>query len=104
MFRAEPAGREPKRAGGGGPAERGVPTRAGDQQVELSTTDAGAIYVFDDDHQEFRLRATFGMSEAMIAAISDRHIGMGDSNIGEAARRREPMQIADLREAPASAV
>jgi signal transduction histidine kinase len=72
--------------------------------VELSATDAGAIYVFDEDRREFRLRATYGMSEAMIAAISDRHIGIGDANIGEAARRREPIQIADLREAPASAL
>jgi signal transduction histidine kinase len=70
--------------------------------VELSATDAGAIYVFDEDCQEFRLRATYGMSEAMIAAISDRHIGIGDADIGEAAR--EPIQIADLREAPASAL
>jgi signal transduction histidine kinase len=72
--------------------------------VELSTTDAGAIYVFDEERQEFRLRATYGMSEAMIAAISDRHIGIGDANIGATALRREPMQIADLREAPASAL
>jgi GAF domain-containing protein len=72
--------------------------------VELSATDAGAIYVLDEDRGEFRLRATYGMSEAMIAAISDRHIGIGDANIGEAARRREPIQVADLREAPASAL
>jgi GAF domain-containing protein/DNA-binding response OmpR family regulator/anti-sigma regulatory factor (Ser/Thr protein kinase) len=72
--------------------------------VELSATDAGAIYVFDDERQEFRLRATYGMSEAMIAAISSRHIGAGDANMGEAARRREPIQVADLREAPASGV
>jgi signal transduction histidine kinase len=72
--------------------------------VELSTTDAGAIYVFDEERREFRLRATYGMSEAMIAAISDRHIGIGDANIGATAQRREPMQIADLREAPASAL
>src|SRR5207302_1659882 len=54
--------------------------------VELSATDAGAIYVFDDERQEFRLRATYGMSEAMIAAITDRHIGMGDADVGEATR------------------
>jgi GAF domain-containing protein len=72
--------------------------------VELSATDAGAIYVFDDERREFRLRATYGMSEAMIAAISDRHIGTGDANIGEAARRREPIQLADLRHTPASAL
>ena len=31
--------------------------------VQLSRTDAGAIYVFDEARQEFRLRATYGMSE-----------------------------------------
>ena len=31
-------------------------------------TDAGAIYVFDEERKEFRLRATYGMSEAMIVA------------------------------------
>src|SRR5205807_1406880 len=51
---------------------------------------------------EFRLRATYGMSEAMIAAISDRHIGMADANMGAAAQRREPTQIADLRDVPAT--
>jgi GAF domain-containing protein len=43
--------------------------------VQLSRTDAGAIYVFDDERQEFRLHATFGMSETMIAAITDQRIG-----------------------------
>ena len=36
--------------------------------VQLSRTDAGAIYVFDDERREFRLHATYGMSETMIAA------------------------------------
>jgi GAF domain-containing protein len=31
--------------------------------VELSGTEAGAIYTFDESRQEFRLRATHGMSE-----------------------------------------
>src|SRR5262249_7835150 len=43
--------------------------------VQLSRTDAGAIYVFDEERQEFRLRATYGMSEAMIVALTDRRIG-----------------------------
>ena len=42
--------------------------------VQLSRTDAGAIYVFDEARQEFKLRATYGMSEEMIVAITDRHI------------------------------
>ena len=37
--------------------------------VQLSATDAGAIYVFSKLRQKFRLRATYGMSEAMIAEI-----------------------------------
>ena len=32
--------------------------------VQLSSTDAGAIYVFSKLRQKFRLRATYGMSEA----------------------------------------
>ena len=31
--------------------------------VQLSATDAGAIYVFSKLRQEFRLRATYGMSD-----------------------------------------
>ena len=34
--------------------------------VQLSTTDAGAIYVFSKLRQKFRLRATYGMSEELI--------------------------------------
>jgi signal transduction histidine kinase len=73
--------------------------------VELSRTDAGAIYVFDEKCMEFRLHATYGMSETMIAAISDQHIGLGDSNnIATATTQRKPVQVADARDEPASAV
>jgi signal transduction histidine kinase len=64
--------------------------------VELSLTDAGAIYVYEEARDEFRLRATYGMSEAMIAALTDRHVGIGETHIGDAARRRESIQVADL--------
>ena len=57
--------------------------------VQLSRTDAGAIYVFDEARQEFRLRATYGMSEDMIVAITDRRIGTGDAHIGPAATRAQ---------------
>ena len=36
--------------------------------VALSGTEAGTIYTFDESRQEFRLRATHGMDEAMVAA------------------------------------
>jgi signal transduction histidine kinase len=68
--------------------------------VQLSTTDAGAIYAYDEDRREFQLRATYGMDDAMIAAIKDRHIRLGDAGIGQAAQRREPVQVADLQDEP----
>ena len=68
--------------------------------VQLSRTDAGAIYVFDEDRHEFCLHATYGMSEMMIAAITDRHIGLGDANIGAAVTQRKPIQVPDIRNQP----
>jgi signal transduction histidine kinase len=68
-----------------------------ERAVQLSRTDAGAIYVFDESRQEFKLRATYGMSEAMIVALTDRRIGAGDSNIGPVIAGRKPVQVADLR-------
>jgi GAF domain-containing protein len=70
--------------------------------VQLSRTDAGAIYVFNEELQEFRLHATYGMSETMIAAITDLRIGLSDSNIGPAAIQRKPIQVPDIRNEPAS--
>lgn len=72
--------------------------------VQLSRTEAGAIYVFDEARQEFRLRATYGMSEDMIVAITDRRIGTGDAHIGPAATQRRPIQVADIQNEPPSPV
>ncbi|MFT2214913.1 ATP-binding protein [Rhizobium giardinii] len=72
--------------------------------VQLSDTDAGTIYVFSSTRQQFRLRATFGMSNELIAAISNQPIGLNDLGIGDAARRRTPIQIPDLNERTPSSV
>ncbi|MBY3033596.1 GAF domain-containing protein [Rhizobium leguminosarum] len=66
--------------------------------VQLSDTDEGIIYVFSSTRQQFRLRATFGMSNERIAAISDQPIGLNDAAIGDAARRGTPIQVPDLEE------
>jgi GAF domain-containing protein len=68
--------------------------------VQLSRTDAGAIYVFDEERKEFRLHATHGMSKSMIAAITNQRIGLGDANIGVATVQRRPIQVADIRDQP----
>ena len=72
--------------------------------TQLSGTEAGAIYVFDEVAQEFRLRATFGMDETLIAEIKDRHMRIGDTAIGIAAARRMPIQIPDVQNDPSAPV
>jgi GAF domain-containing protein len=70
--------------------------------VQLSTTDAGAIYVFDEARQEFELRATHGMDEATIKAIQDQQIRIGERTIARAAAERASVQIPDLLKEPSS--
>ncbi|MFZ1951743.1 MAG: GAF domain-containing protein [Pseudolabrys sp.] len=70
--------------------------------TQLSSTEAGAIYVFDDGAQEFRLRATHGLDDSAVAEIRDRHIRIGETAIGEAALRRVPIQIADIQNDPST--
>jgi GAF domain-containing protein len=71
--------------------------------VQLSATEAGAIYVFDTG-REFRLRATYGMDQALIAALGEAHIRMDEQNIAMMLANREPVQTADLSEAVRSPV
>ena len=65
--------------------------------TQLSGTEAGAIYVFDATAQEFHLRATYGMDDAIIAEIRDRRVHVGETAIGEAVAKRIPIQISDLK-------
>jgi signal transduction histidine kinase len=66
--------------------------------VQLSGTDAGTIYVFDEVRQEFNLRATYGMNEEMIGALTRQHIGLDEPSIAAAIAQREPTQVADLKD------
>ena len=69
--------------------------------VQLSGTEAGAIYVFDDMQREFHLRATYGMDQELIDALTQQHIGLDEPNVAQALAQPEPIQVADLRkEAP----
>ena len=72
--------------------------------TQLSSTEAGAIYVFDDAAQEFRLRATYGMDDEIIAEIRDRHMHIGETAIGKAAEQRMPVQIPDVQNDPSAPV
>jgi signal transduction histidine kinase len=70
--------------------------------VQLSDTDAGAIYDYDETRKEFGQRSTYGMDDDLIAAFKERRIRIGDPGIGQAARERVPLQIADLQKEPPS--
>ena len=70
--------------------------------AQLSGTEAGAIYVLDE-RQEFQLRATYGMSEELIAAIRDMHAEISQA-VGELIEAHEPNQVADLRGLPPTPV
>src|SRR4249920_4196869 len=68
--------------------------------TQLSNTEAGAIYVFDEAKQEFRLRATYGLDETIVAALRDSHIRLGQTGVSEAVERRVPIQIPDVQDDP----
>jgi signal transduction histidine kinase/DNA-binding response OmpR family regulator len=71
--------------------------------TQLSGTEAGAIYVFDEQQKEFQLSATYGMGEELIAAVRNMHIGISEA-VGLATETHEPTQVADLRELPSTPV
>ncbi|MBI3107368.1 MAG: GAF domain-containing protein [Candidatus Rokubacteria bacterium] len=68
--------------------------------VELSHTDAGTIYEFDEAAQVFEPRANFGISEELIEALRQSHIRLGESVVGQAAAARAAVQIPDLENEP----
>ncbi|MGB8823402.1 MAG: GAF domain-containing protein, partial [Pseudolabrys sp.] len=72
--------------------------------TQLSSTEAGAIYVFDDAEQEFRLRATYGLDDTIVAQLRDHHFRIGETAISEAAERRVPIQIPDIQADPSATV
>jgi signal transduction histidine kinase len=71
--------------------------------VQLSGTDAGAIYAHAEDQDEFLLRSTYGMSEELIESIRQHPIDFGDT-VARATAQREPVQIADLQKEMTSPV
>ena len=73
------------------------------KSVQLSRTEAGAIYVLDEVQREFQLRATYGMSEELIAAIRDMHDEISEA-VGLETETHQPRQVADLCDLPPTSV
>jgi signal transduction histidine kinase/DNA-binding response OmpR family regulator len=75
--------------------------------VQLSNTDAGALYEYDEPTQEFHLRASHRMEDDLVQALQANPIRLGDGATGRAASTRAPVQIVDLldeREAGAARI
>jgi signal transduction histidine kinase len=66
--------------------------------VQLSGTDCGIIYEYDEPTREFHLRASYQMEEELVNAYQASPLRLGQGATGRAAETRAPMQIADLRQ------
>ena len=69
--------------------------------VQLSKTDAGTIYEFDEAVEVFMPRINFGVPETYVEALRGSRMRVGDRTvIGQAAIKRAPDQIPDLADVP----
>ncbi|HET7006106.1 MAG TPA: ATP-binding protein, partial [Candidatus Binatia bacterium] len=75
-----------------------VLTRIVSHAVQLSGTDGGAIYEYDEPSQEFHLRATDHMEEELITALRNNPPRLGDGVVGRAAVNREPVVVPNILE------
>ncbi len=66
--------------------------------VQLSGTDGGAIYEYDEPSEEFLLRATDHMEEELINALRANPPRLGDGVVGRAAASHEPVQVPNILE------
>jgi GAF domain-containing protein len=64
--------------------------------VELSGADCGVIYEYDEDKQEFHLRASHRMEEEVVDALRAAPIRMGEGATGQAATNHAPVRVADI--------
>jgi two-component system, NtrC family, sensor kinase len=64
--------------------------------VQLSETDSGVIYEYDEGRQEFHLRASHRMEEELVEAIRAAPIRLGEGATGRATTTRTPVQVIDL--------
>ncbi len=63
---------------------------------QLSDTDGGAIYEYDEAHEEFRLRVTLELEDELIEALRTAPIRLGEGAVGRAGIARQPIQIPDI--------
>jgi GAF domain-containing protein len=75
-----------------------VLTRIVSHAVQLSGTEGGAIYEYDETSEEFLLRATDHMEEELINALRANPPRLRDGVVGRTAGSREPVQVPNILE------
>ena len=73
-----------------------VLTRIVAHAVQLSGTDGGTIYEYDEPTQAFHLRTTYQMHDELMEVLRTSPIRLGEGALGQAAIAREPVQIPDV--------
>jgi len=68
--------------------------------VELSGAAAGTMFEYDEAIEEFRPRASHNAPRELIEIQRAEPVRLGQGALGQAAARREPVQVSDIREAP----
>ena len=66
--------------------------------VELSHTNGGMIYEYDDKSEKFILCATHGIPEELESGLRENPIRLGEGAAGRAAMERKPIAFADIEE------
>src|SRR5262252_4038284 len=64
--------------------------------VELSGTDGGTIFEYDQVAEEFTARATLNTDEGATAAVRASRLRRGEGAVGQMAVTREPFEILDI--------
>src|SRR5262249_28142941 len=70
--------------------------------TQLSGTDAGVIYEYDDEREVFVPRATERLEEDIVRALVATPIRKGEGTTGQLAQAGEPIQVADVRDVAGS--
>ena len=66
--------------------------------VQLSSTEAGAIYVFDDSRRRIPSARHLRDGPGVDCCPDSQHIGLDEPNVAPALAQSEPIQVADLQE------
>jgi GAF domain-containing protein/anti-sigma regulatory factor (Ser/Thr protein kinase) len=64
--------------------------------VQLSDASGGVIYEYDEATEEFRLRASHRMEDELVSVLRQAPIRLGEGATGQAALRREPVEVPDI--------